>query len=239
MGTMTQTTTSRRLDRTEARRQMYRALILEGAEREFARVGFSDAKVQDIASASDVSLATLYKTFAGKDDIYDAVHLMRMRELIAYATDSLSEIESHFDRLLVAIARQTEYFTTHPNYLRMHIRDGQSWATASEIGKINPKSAAATWRAGIAMMNDGVKAAIDAEEIVPLRPELVTGIIISALQVWLTDWFESGEDRPTAEVGNELTRHLRRSFGNLPSDGDLTLSSEPMNGQPSRREQNS
>ena len=221
---MAQATTEayRRPDRREARRQMYRALILLGAEREFARVGFADAKVQEIAAASDVSLATLYKTFEGKDDIYDAVHLMRMQELIAHATDSLGDVESPFERLLIAIARQTDYFTSHSDYLRMHIRDGQSWATASEIGGSNRESAVATWRAGISMITDAVRAAIDAEEIIPLRPQLVTGVIISALQVWLTDWIESGGDRPAPEVGADLTRHLRRSLGSPSSDEALS-----------------
>src|SRR5580658_3724680 len=99
-----------RLSRRDARQRMYEELILEGAEREFARVGFGDTKVQDIARTSDVSLATVYKTFAGKGAIYDAVHGKRMAELIEFSTGSLSTIASPMERLFTAVARQVEYF---------------------------------------------------------------------------------------------------------------------------------
>jgi AcrR family transcriptional regulator len=203
---------STRLSRHDARQKMYEELILEGAEREFARVGFSDTKVHDIARTSDVSLATVYKTFAGKGAIYDAVHGKRMIELIEFSTRSLGAIASPLDRLLAAVAKQVEYFAGHPNYLRMHIRDGLSWATASGISGINRPTAVETWRAGIAMMTDGIEAAIDSGEMIAMRPELITQLVIAALQVWLTDWIEAEVPVDPAIVASELVEYLRRSF---------------------------
>ena len=202
-----------RLSRRDARQRMYEELILEGAEREFARVGFADTKVQDIARTSDVSLATVYKTFAGKGAIYDAVHGKRMTELIEFSTGSLGAIASPLDRLLAAVAKQVEYFAGHPHYLRMHIRDGVSWATASGISGINRQTAVETWRAGIAMMTDGIEAAIDSGEMVAMRPELLTQLVIAALQIWLTDWIEAEASVAPAVVAAELVEYLRRSFG--------------------------
>jgi AcrR family transcriptional regulator len=202
-----------RLSRRDARQRMYEELILEGAEREFARVGFADTKVQDIARTSDVSLATVYKTFAGKGAIYDAVHGKRMTELIEFSTGSLGAIASPLDRLLAAVAKQVEYFADHPNYLRIHIRDGVSWATASGISGINRQTAVETWRAGIAMMTDGIEAAIDSGEMVAMRPELLTQLVIAALQIWLTDWIEAEVSIAPAIVAAELVEYLRRSFG--------------------------
>jgi AcrR family transcriptional regulator len=201
-----------RLSRHDARQKMYEELILEGAEREFARVGFADTKVQDIARTSDVSLATVYKTFAGKGAIYDAVHGKRMTELIEFSTRSLGAIASPFDRLLTAVSKQVEYFAGHPNYLKMHIRDGLSWATASGISGINRQTAVETWRAGIAMMTDGIEVAIDSGEMIAMRPELLTQLVIAALQVWLTDWIEAEVRIDPAIVASELVEYMRRSF---------------------------
>jgi hypothetical protein len=117
------------------------------------------------------------------------------------------------ERLFTAVARQVEYFAGHPNYLRMHIRDGLSWATASGISGINRQTAVETWRAGIAMMTDGIKAAIDSDEMIAMRPELLTQLVIAALQVWLTDWIESETRAAPAIVAAELVEYLRRSFG--------------------------
>jgi len=204
-----------RLSRSDARQRMYEELILEGAEREFARVGFTDTKVQDIARTSDVSLATVYKTFAGKGAIYDAVHSKRMTELIEFSTRSLGVIVSPLERLLAAVAKQVEYFAGHPNYLRMHIRDGLSWATASGISGINRPLAVETWRAGIAMMTEGIEAAIDSGEMVAMRPELLTQLVIAALQVWLSDWIEAEVRVDPAIVAAELVGYLRHSFAQV------------------------
>jgi len=162
--------------------------------------------------SSDVSLATVYKTFAGKGAIYDAVHGKRMTELIEFSTGSLGAIASPLERLLAAIAKQVEYFASHPNYLRMHIRDGLSWATASGISGINREPAVETWRAGIAMMTAGIKAATDAGEMVPMRPELLTQLMIAALQVWLTSWIEAEVREEPPVVAAELVDFLRHAF---------------------------
>jgi len=191
---------------------MYEELILIGAEREFARVGFAETKVQDIAVASDVSLATLYNTFAGKDAIYDAVHARRMNDLITFSTRSLGAVTSPSERLFLGLSRQVQFFCGHPDYLRMHIRDGFSWATASGVNGINRDHAVETWRAGIAMVTDGVAAAVDAGEMVSMRPELLTRLVISALQVWLTEWIESDGHSDPSDVAAELVNYLRHAL---------------------------
>ena len=67
----------------EQRRSLYRELVLDAAEHEFARVGFADTKMAAIAKAADVSLATVYKTFAGKREIWNELHAERMTALLA------------------------------------------------------------------------------------------------------------------------------------------------------------
>ena len=54
--------------------RLYRDLVLTAAEQEFARVGFAETKVATIAKTADLSLATVYKTFSGKDEIWDELH---------------------------------------------------------------------------------------------------------------------------------------------------------------------
>jgi len=49
--------------------------------------------------------------------------------------------------------------------------------------------------------------------VAPLRPAVAAGLVVSALQVWLSDWLRSGRDRPVADVVTELVDHLRRSLG--------------------------
>lgn len=198
-----------RLNIRAARQRMYRDLLLEAAEREFAERGFVETKVQNIAATADVSLATLYNTFTGKDEIYDAVHQRRMRELIEQAMLAQAGQKSPFERLLAGVGALVRYFASHPNYLRMHLRDGISWASVSGI---THRPAAESWQDGIRMLVEVVKAAAVAKELVPMPAMLQARLIVATLQVWLSDWLESGAKQSPELVAQELTTYLRQSF---------------------------
>jgi AcrR family transcriptional regulator len=62
-----------------ARRSARRRQILDGALRCFARVGFSAATMGDIAAAAGLSAANLYRHFASKDALVEAIALDRHR----------------------------------------------------------------------------------------------------------------------------------------------------------------
>lgn len=192
----------------DARRQMYRQQILIAAEYEFARSGFAEAKVNAIASAADVSLATVYKNFEGKDEIWDVLHAQRMNELVDAVRVAAAAIVSPRERLLVGARAQVGFFVDNPNYLALHVKEGLSWATAMGGGEAGRGGQRMTWRSGLDMLTQGVKAAIAAREIPARDPNLVAGLMISALQVWLTDWFLSGRSRPAAEVADEYVDYL-------------------------------
>lgn len=198
-----------RLTVREARQRMYRDLLLEAAEREFAERGFAETKVQNIAATADVSLATLYNTFAGKDEIYDAVHQRRMSELVTLATAAQIGQRSPFERLLAGVGALVRYFASHPNYLRMHLRDGISWASVSGI---THRPAVESWQVGIRMLVEVVNTAAAAGELAPMPALLQARLIVATLQTWLSDWLESGAKQAPEVVAHELTGYLRQSF---------------------------
>src|ERR1700754_4890616 len=103
---------------------MYRQQIISAAEFEFARAGFDKTKVADIARSADVSLATVYKNFSGKDEIWDALNRQRMDEFIAAGQHVAQDMDSPLDRLYAAMRVLVIYFTEHPNFLRLHINEG-------------------------------------------------------------------------------------------------------------------
>ena len=84
----------------DERRGLYRDLVLSAAEREFARVGYAEAKMAAIAKASDLSLATVYKTFPGKSEIWNDLHAERMTALLALVEERTAAAGSPLDRLL-------------------------------------------------------------------------------------------------------------------------------------------
>jgi AcrR family transcriptional regulator len=67
------TVDSRRASRRARELAVRRADMLAGAADVFARKGYDGAQMAEIAAAAEVSLASLYAEFRGKDDIYQAV----------------------------------------------------------------------------------------------------------------------------------------------------------------------
>ena len=65
----------------DARARMYQDLIFESAETVFGEHGFENATMQQIASEAGVSLKTVYGSFPGKQDLYEAIMILRGREM--------------------------------------------------------------------------------------------------------------------------------------------------------------
>jgi AcrR family transcriptional regulator len=192
----------------DARRDMYRQQIISAAEFEFARAGFDKTKVADIARTADVSLATVYKNFSGKDDIWDALNRQRMDEFIAAGQRAIQDVDTPLNRLYSAMRVLVIYFTEHPNFLRLHINEGLNWATAGvEWGRGNQRAA---WRTGLDIMVALAEDVTASGETPSMRPSVLAGLAVSALQVWLTDWVNSGCDRPADELASELVEYMKR-----------------------------
>lgn len=198
-----------KLDAREARLRMYRDLILEAAEREFAGRGFEHTKVQDIAATADLSLATLYNSFRGKDDIYEAIHEKRSQELVTYATAQLRPGVSELQGLLAGMQALVEFFVAHPNYLRIHLRDGISWASESGIA---PGRALETWTAGIRMLSEVVERGIAAGELVKMEPRLMAQLMVATMQVWLSHWVEGGMRISAEALADDINAYLLRCY---------------------------
>ncbi|OJZ68994.1 TetR family transcriptional regulator [Mycobacterium paraffinicum] len=187
---------------------MYRQRILIAAEFEFAKDGFAGAKVNAIAAAADVSLATVYKNFKGKDEIWDVLQAQRMNELLDTVRNATAGCTTALENLLAGVRAQVTFFGNNPNFLALHIREGFSWATAIVGTDAGRGSQRMNMRAGLEMLTRGVEAALAADEIAPARPSVVAGLIVSALQVWLTDWVVTDRGVPIETVADELVDHL-------------------------------
>ncbi|RNL61399.1 TetR/AcrR family transcriptional regulator [Nocardioides marmoriginsengisoli] len=193
----------------DARRAVYREHILSVAEDEFGRVGFAAAKVGDIAAGAGVSLSTVYKSFGSKDDLWDALNAERMKEFTQVVHAGTRLIDSPFERLLVGARLELEFFAERDSFLRLHLNDGLSWGTASVIPGAGRGAQRDAWKVGMELTAASAQAAADAGEIRPLRPSVVAALVISALQVWLTDWVAHDRDRPISVVADEVVDHLR------------------------------
>ena len=191
----------------DARRDLYRQQILAAAELEFSKSGFADTKMSAIAASADLSLATIYKHFAGKAEIWDDLHTDRMQALLAEVEEGSREAPTSVERLIAGIVAVARYLTEHDAYLEMSIRAGAGWASSTEHAVGVQKS---VWSAGLDMITEGLESAAAKGELSDVRPTIAAGLVVSSLQIWLIDWVDSGRDRSPAIVTEELAQHLRR-----------------------------
>ena len=189
-----------------ARRDMYRRQILDAAEVEFGRNGFDNTKVTAIAATAGLSLATVYKHFGGKAEIWDRLHNERMTELLDRVDAEGHGADGALDRILAGVTSVAGYLTEHPTYLDMNLWAGAGWASSDHAGIGAQRT---VWSAGIDTLAGGIDNAVALEEIPPIDGVVAAGLIVSSIQVWLAAWTKEGRRTDPAPLIDAMVGRLR------------------------------
>jgi len=128
---------SLREQRREREQALRRADVVAAASAVFAEKGFGDAQMGEIAARAEVSTASLYAIFAGKDELY--------REVITSAAASVREavraaveaVEDPRERLLTAIDALFQFWERDQALLRLYVRGthGLPWRIRESMGE--------------------------------------------------------------------------------------------------------
>ena len=94
-------------------RDVRRGRLLEAATRIFARLGFEAASVEDIAFEAGVGKPTVYRYFAGKESLFEAVFGQALDDLETRLDVVLNEERPFPDQLGALIAEIVPTFRTH------------------------------------------------------------------------------------------------------------------------------
>ena len=193
----------------QARNDVYRQHIFAAAEQVFAEHGFAATKVQDISRRAGLSMGTIYAIFPSKEDLFRAILDERGRELLQLARDVAAGVAAPRAALQALSEAYVGYFAAHPDFLRMHLREGTSWVLsplADNGGR------AQLWRdihelqAGI--FRRGVAAGVFVDE----DPGFLAKLYSAMDQVLLSDWVGSGMNASSQEVAQHLRALVERSF---------------------------
>lgn len=192
-----------------ARASLYRGLVLEAAERVFARAGFEDARMQEIAAEAGLSLGTVYGVFPGKWDLYRAVHALRLDEMQARAEAAAAPEADALARLLDGVAAYVGFLTEHPDFLRIHLRDGGAWGLGSTLAGGEPLEA---WSRGMALQVELVREGMETGVFHPDDPERTARTLVAMGQVQLAVWMEQGGVEPVAALVERMQEQIIRAF---------------------------
>lgn len=117
-------------ERKAQRASLYRDQIVEAAELIFADRGFANARMLDIAQAAELSLATVYDLFQGKEELYRHILIERDQQMLARVLERVGSVfEGRPDLMAVLdlLGVQIRFLLEHPAYLRMQLHDGRFW----------------------------------------------------------------------------------------------------------------
>ena len=201
----------------EAKQALYRGLVLEAAARVFAEKGYDDAKMEEIGRASGLALGTLYSVFAGKAEVFRAIHEAADAELLRRSVERVRGLADPLAVVLEGIRAYAEYFLEHPDFLRMHLREGLSWGRADSARIGRERSDA--WNAGVEMLTAAFARCIQLGVFVTGDPRLFARMTIAMQQVQLAHWIESEMATPREALLRELAEQVKRSFCRLPAEG--------------------
>jgi AcrR family transcriptional regulator len=109
-----------KLSRRERETLRHRKEILEAAKRVFFRNGYASTTMETIAVESEFSLATVYKFFGSKENLFVEI-LLQVLERMERQLDEISS------RSIVVKSRITEYFDSRMDHF---------WKNPERIGLI-------------------------------------------------------------------------------------------------------
>ncbi|GIW42961.1 MAG: TetR family transcriptional regulator [Candidatus Binatia bacterium] len=193
----------------EARREVYRHHILEAAERVFADRGFTAATMQEVGKRARLSMGTIYSVFRSKEELLYAVLEQRGTEILELVRKAAAREGSPADAFLELVRDYVGYFSTHPDFLRMHLRLGAAWMHSPENG--------AGKRAEVWAEIQRLQASIFARGIregvfVEADPLLLARLFSAVNQTLLANWVEQGMRISEERLFQDLNLWVHRLF---------------------------
>jgi AcrR family transcriptional regulator len=193
-----------------ARRDVHRQNLVETAERVFAASGYEGTRMQDVAAAAGLAIATVYKVFDSKEELYAEVHKTRGGAMLEAASAAAMGAGSAWHALFGGVKAYAEYLVEHPEYLMLHLQESQPWALHP---RFTTTSQTTLWRSGLELLVKIFRAAIDDGDAIDESPLLLARLMIAAHQVFLGQWVEEGMKEPAHELVGRMQAYVERSFG--------------------------
>jgi AcrR family transcriptional regulator len=188
---------------------MYRRHIIDTAERVFSEKGEGGTKMQDVAAAASISLATLYAAFPGKAELYQAIVTARGDELLARVTESLRELRSDgitpLGTMLQGMSTHLRFFMEHPAFLKMSLLEGHAWYHRASRPSREQED---HWARGERLLESGFALGAEAGLFVPEDRGAQARTLVALQQARLASWVLMG----MRESHDDLIRSIQAEF---------------------------
>jgi AcrR family transcriptional regulator len=127
-----------RFERKEREYNMRRKEILNQAEIIFARKGFHNVTMAEIAAASGFSTGALYQFFKGKENLYITMISEKLDLLYAEVRKAPADTENIIDRIETLIDAHLQFVERNTNFLILFIK-GEKASLSEDMAALHQK----------------------------------------------------------------------------------------------------
>jgi len=194
-----------RLVREHAReeaRGAYRQAIIEAAERVFARAGFYETKMAEIAREAGVGVGTLYNYFESKDVIFGEIVVERQAEFDR-TVQAAAVAADPVERLRQIVESCLSYLDDHGALLAIFEERGA--VTECDVERLAGPSAARGYEKLLEFLEKNIRSAVRAKRI---RADVDTRLLVAMLSGAMNGasyaWLKRGRRGRLASVTGEL-----------------------------------
>lgn len=166
------------------------------------------------AAAGAHGEAKAQRADAGKKrEIYRAIQEQRGTELLgttrATGLEAWQQRGNLLDAILAGVGSLVEYFTRHPDYLRLVLREEKAWGVGPARTRLEQT---VMWREGIEGAVMAMRQGIAEGVLVDEDPDLMARSWVAMQQAHLGYWLEQGRRVEAGEVVRRLQRQFLRAF---------------------------
>lgn len=201
-----------------ARCSQRREDILEAAVPFFARHGYADADLQELADQLEVGKGTVYRYFGSKQELFLAAADLVMRQLRTHIDNRIEGIEDPLERITRGIHAYLEYFDAHPEAVEIFIQERAQFRDRKRPTYFEHREA------NIERWRDMYRDQIARGRIRPLPVERISDVVGDLLYGTMFVSYIAGRRRPPAQVAEDI---IDLVFNGILSDSERSARSKP------------
>jgi AcrR family transcriptional regulator len=152
---------------------------LKAAREVFARQGFSETVIDDIAAAAGIAKGTVYLYFASKEQIYLEALLERAREVEALSREKMLAASSWQEKIRAYMETRLQYLSEHQDFFRIYATEFRNMCMQ---GKALGAEVQDLIRQGERQVAQVLAVASARGEIRPVDPDLAAAMISDLLR---------------------------------------------------------
>ncbi|MEK7400305.1 MAG: TetR/AcrR family transcriptional regulator [Candidatus Poribacteria bacterium] len=190
-----------------------RKRILDSAIKVFARTGYSDARMQDVAKEADVSHGTVYVYFKNKDTLFVSIFQEILGKLIQYIGSEIQKEKNAEDKLRRMISMQLDIIEENPDLTKLILIE------FPRSGNFLSDSNTDVLSRYIDLISDVIKQGIDGGIFsIGIRTDIIATMIYAGIQGIATRWILDGMSYSLKVMHKEITDILLNGLKSVTSD---------------------